>query len=61
MIEYLYGAATMYALAAILLLNVTDPTDPERPHSHIWFSLGWPVAAIVSVYEFLRYGSREDE
>jgi len=61
MIEYLYGAATMYALGAILMLNVTDPADPERPNSHIWFSLGWPVAAIVSIYEFLRYGSREDE
>jgi hypothetical protein len=61
MIEYLYGAATMYALGAILMLNVTDPADSERPNAHIWFSLGWPVAAIISIYEMLRYGSREDE
>tara|TARA_R110001606_G_scaffold51238_2_gene127760 strand:+ start:658 stop:843 length:186 start_codon:yes stop_codon:yes gene_type:complete len=61
MTDYLYGAAVTYALAAILMLNITDPADPDRPHSHIWFSLGWPVAAVISIYEMIRYGPGEDE
>ena len=61
MTEYLYGVATMYALGAILMLNVTDPADPDKPNAHVWFSLGWPVIAIISIYELLRYGPREDQ
>jgi len=61
MTEYLYGAAVTYALATILLLNVTDPVDDSRPYAHIWFALGWPVMAIISIYEMIVYGSEGDK
>tara|TARA_R110002126_G_scaffold75313_2_gene187861 strand:- start:1086 stop:1271 length:186 start_codon:yes stop_codon:yes gene_type:complete len=61
MINYLYGAATFYGLGALLMLNITDPTDPNRPNAHVWYSLGWPVMAVISIYEMIRYGPEEDE
>tara|TARA_R110001606_G_scaffold266158_1_gene415157 strand:+ start:286 stop:471 length:186 start_codon:yes stop_codon:yes gene_type:complete len=60
MIDFLYGVVVTYALAAILMLNITDPSEPNRPYAHIWFSLGWPVVAVISIYEMIRYGPGED-
>ena len=62
MLNYFYGAATFYALAAILLLTIVDSTDPERPNASVWFSLVWPFIAVVAIFEMVVYGpGRGDE
>ena len=58
MLNYLYGAATFYALGAILLLTIVEPADPDRPYSAIWFSLLWPFIALTAIFETIIYGGQ---
>jgi len=61
MLNYFYGAATFYALAAILLLSITDAADPERPNAPVWFSITWPLVAVAAIFEMIVYGSGRGE
>lgn len=59
--HFIYGILVMYGMGAILLLYLVDTADPDKPNSHIWFALTWPVIAVLAVIEDLVLGSRGDD
>lgn len=63
-IGFLYGCVTMYLLGGILHMSMLESTDPDQPNNHIKFSLMWPIAAVVAVYDTILdtiYGDDTDE
>lgn len=61
MIGFMYGAVVMYLLGCMLMMNLTESSDPERPNAHLWLAATWPFVAVISIYEHIMYSIRGDD
>ena len=63
MLEFFNGAATMYMLASILLLYITEASDEDNPNAPLKLAILWPIITILTMLEHLWsliVGERDD-
>ena len=63
MLEFFNGAATMYMLASILLLYITEAADEDNPNAPLKLAILWPIITILTMLEHLWsliVGERDD-